>query len=122
VTLSEFIRNAHLHGLSDNELATLQRLVQAADRWQTYMQHVGDANNFNGALYRAVEEARRVFGDNDIHDPHFYCHWQCVAKRGVARCAKDQPVVHCTCGILNAVAWKVCSSCKQPLPDPGRKP
>lgn len=116
MTLAEFVRNARLHGLSDGEFATLEQLVRAAFRWQQHMQHVGDANNFNGTLSRAVDEARRVFGDSDTDDPHMHCYWKCVARRGTPRCSRDQPTVLCACGIENAVAWRRCQSCKQQLP------
>lgn len=116
-TFTEFLRTARLHGLSDSELKTFEQLFRAAREWQRYMQHVGDACNFNGTLFRAVDDAVRVFGDVERErDPHMHCHWYCVAFKRVARCAKDQPTVHCTCGILNAVAWGTCTSCKQPLP------
>lgn len=112
--LSEFLRQAHLHGLSDNELLVLARLYRAADEWSQYMRHCHDANNFNGTLHRAVDDARKIFGEVDApEDPHMHCNWQCVAQRGLPRCARHQPATHCSCGILSPTALGQCSSCQK---------
>lgn len=120
-TLTEFLRTAHLHGLSDVELVTLEALFRAADEWQQYMRHVGDANNFNGTLSRAVDKARSVFGIADgPDDPHVHCHWQCVAPKNLKRCANHKPATTCSCGILSPTERGACTSCRKPFVTPSR--
>jgi hypothetical protein len=110
--LSEFMKQAHLHGLSDDELLVLARLYRAASEWSEWMHHCRDANNHNGTLHRAVDDARKAFGEIDSpDDPHLHCNWQCVAARGLARCARDQPVTRCECGIVSPTARGACTSC-----------
>lgn len=109
----DWLANANLMGLSGPELAALSLLYEAASEWSEAMAHCHDANNFNGALHRAVDTARAVFGELPAErDAHFFCNWKCVAGKGVRRCARDQPTTFCPhCGIESPTKNGKCSSC-----------
>lgn len=89
-TLNDFLDTAHLHGLSDEELAALAFLYDAADEWSDAMEHCRGANNFNGRLHRAVAIARKTFGEiTDARDVHRFCDTECVTchiRPAVTRC------------------------------------